>query len=107
MLNKIFACPVCNSKDHLIPGDDEGHIICDNEETFYEPHFSWQSGKEGFEGFVFGHYQIFFFDKNIEIYDLTDHRGRLVVDTESSVRFEDINSAEKLEQFIQNYKIIS
>ena len=112
MLNNLLKCPVCHTSEFLIPGDDEGHIMCEKDEKFYEPHFSWQVGDEAFEAFVFGHYQIFFFSDSIEIYDLTPTTKRLnkvsvVYRGESSVRFEDINSDEKLENFIQNMKIIS
>lgn len=106
MINNIFKCPVCH-EGMLIPFD-LGHIVCNNNIIYEEPHFSWRAGADGHESFIFGVYQIFFYELGIEVYDLSKNRYECIIhDTNSSISFEDINSASKLELFVKNYLILS
>lgn len=110
MLNNFFICPVCKSGEYIRSGKQSNFIKCNsNLEEFWIPHFVCQFGAEDerYEGIAFGKYQIFFFKNVVHVYDLPRGlSGPTYIIKECEVKYEDINSAEKLECFVNNYRML-
>lgn len=116
MLNDLVKCPICKTADFLQQGTGwQNHILpglmrCANNKVDFGNgkyyHFAFMPFQ--YEAYIFGDLQIYFYDDSITIGNLAEDDGRKkIAITDSSIRYEDINSKEKLKQLYENYQLIS
>lgn len=107
MLNgfsKNNPCPVCNKKLQNLYGIAKCQILNNG-----FSHFELSDNDNVFESVFIGNYYMIFYCDGFEIYTFENQAFQyetIITCKNSFLKFSDLNTIEKIEEFVRNYKIL-